>query len=283
MRVMSAEPSDGLPAEALRHYDGQDEGARLTRGPGKLELARTQELLGRHLPSTPAVIQDVGAGPGRYSFWLAREGYTVHLVDAVPRHVEEARTRALSEPGPIPASFAVGDARALAAEDGSADAVLLLGPLYHLTERADRVQALREARRVVRPDGVVFAACISRFASTLDGLARGLIDDPEFVRIVERDLADGQHRNPGDHPDYFTTAYFHRPEEVGEELAEAGLEHVRTYAVEGTGWLLSDFDARWEDPLRRERLLEAVRCTEHEPALLGASAHLLGVGRRADG
>ena len=72
--------------------------------------------------------------------------------------------------------------------DASVDAVLLLGPLYHLTERADRVRALAEGRRVLRPGGVLAAAAISRYASAVDGLFRGHLREPGFEAIVERDL-----------------------------------------------------------------------------------------------
>src|SRR5204862_5703302 len=103
------------------------------------------------------------------------------LVDPCPLHVAEARATLRS------GTARVGDARGLDEPDASFDAVLLLGPLYHLPERDDRLAALREARRVVRPGGQVFAAAISRCASAFDGMARGHLADPEFVRIVEGD------------------------------------------------------------------------------------------------
>src|SRR5262249_18839146 len=149
-----------------------------------------------------------------------------------------------------------------------------------LAERADRRAALREARRVLRPGGMLVAAAISQFASALDGLRGGYLDDPAFAAIVHRDLADGQHRNPTDHPAYFTTAFFHHPAELRQEVPAAGLTGVQVLAVEGPAWLLPDFDARWDDPGRRERLLDIVRRTEADPALLGASAHLLAVARK---
>jgi SAM-dependent methyltransferase len=164
--------------------------------------------------------------------------------------------------------------------DQSVDAVLLFGPLYHLTDRPDRVQALAEARRMLRAGGLVLAAAISRFASVLDGLVRGYLDDPQFTRIVERDLRDGQHRNVTNNPAYFTTAFFHHPEELAAEIREAGLRHEKTLAVEGPGWLLQNFAEHWEDAGRRERLLEAVRSLEAEPSVLGISAHLLAVARK---
>jgi hypothetical protein len=129
---------------------------------------------------------------------------------------------------------------------------------------------------------VVLAAAISRFASTLDGLKRCLFDDPEFGRIVERDLRDGQHRNPTGHLDYFTTTYFHRPEELAEEVEAAGLRHEATLGVEGPGWLLQDFDPWWADCGRRERLLAVARSLESEPALIGVSAHLVAVARKKE-
>ena len=101
-----------------------------------------------------------------------------------------------------------------------------MGPLYHLPDAADRVAALREAARVLAPAGLVAVAAISRYASALDGLARGLGADEAFVRIRDRDLRDGQHRNDTGRPDYFTTAYFHRPDDLREELEAAGFEDV---------------------------------------------------------
>ena len=253
---------------------------RLTAGQGALELARTQALLVRYLPQPPAVIADVGGGPGRYAIWLAERGYRVHLVDPIPLHIEQARADAAAHANSALASAEVGDARALRLPDASADAVLLLGPLYHLPERFDRVRALSEARRVCRPGGVVLAAGISRFASTLDGLRGGYLEDPAFASIAASDREDGRHSNPTGHPAYFTTAYFHRSEELALECADGGLTHEATLAVEGPGWLLGDLDARLADEPRRSVLLRALAVLESEPTLLGASAHLLAVARR---
>jgi SAM-dependent methyltransferase len=266
---MAFEP---LPPEIARHYaDGQEAG-RLGKGHNQIELARTQALLRRWLPPPPAVVLDVGGGPGVYAAWLAGRGYEVHLVDAMPLHVEQARAHRL-------ASARLGDARRLDVADGSADAVLLLGPLYHLTERGDRLTALGEARRVLRPAGVCVAAGISRFASLFDGLYNGHLADPDFRRIVERDLADGQHRNPTSR-DYFTTAFFHRPEELAAEAREAGLVVEALVGIEGPGWLLPDLDRRWTDSAERARILWAAEALEVEPSLLGLSPHHAVIARR---
>jgi SAM-dependent methyltransferase len=203
----------------------------------------------------------------------------VHLLDPVPLHVAQAAAASAQQPDAPLASAAVGDARRLAHADGAADAVLLLGPLYHLTERGDRLRALREARRVLRPGGLVFAAGISRFASLLDGLRHGLLDDAAFRAIVARDLVDGQHRNPTGHPAYFTTAFFHHPDELRAEVGEAGFVVEALVALEGPSGLVPDPDAWWADAARRERLLAAVRAVEREPSLLGLSPHLLAIGR----
>lgn len=271
-----------IPEEVRAHYADGYEARRLVRGAGRPELLRTRELIMRYLPPAPAIVLDIAGGPGVYATWLARLGYSVHLIDVLPLHVELARQASDRQPEAPLASALVGDARALPFADESAGLVLLLGPLYHLTERADRIQTLREARRVVRPGGVVLAATISRYASTLDGMFRGYLDDPAFVAIVQRDLVDGQHRNPTNHPDYFTTAYFHHPSEPRTEMEEAGLRHEATLAVEGPAWLAAQVEAHWEDATYRQRILDIVRQIEGEPSLLGMSAHLLAVGRRAE-
>jgi ubiquinone/menaquinone biosynthesis C-methylase UbiE len=273
-------PGGSLPHEAQAHYETEVERDRLSQGLGQLEFARSQEILSRYLPSPPAVIFDVGGGPGRYAYWLAGQGHRVHLIDGLPLHIEQAQQAAAKEPLHPLASLSVGDARKLEVADASGDAVLLMGPLYHLTERHDRLAALCEARRILKPDGRVFAIGISRFTSALDGLVSGYLNDPEFVRIVQRDLVDGQHRNPLNHPAYFTTAFFHSPQELQQEIEEASLRHEATLPVEGPAWLLGNFAEHWSDPCCRERLLAAIRWLEGEPSLLGVSAHLMAVGRK---
>jgi ubiquinone/menaquinone biosynthesis C-methylase UbiE len=265
----------------LAHYEQGVERERLLRGgAGRLEYLRTRELLARYLPPAPATVLDVGGGAGVYALPLAGEGYVVHLIDPVQLHVDQAReASALQRDAPL-AGAEVGDARWLLWADNSVDAVLLLGPLYHLTSREDRLQALQEAHRVVRPGGVVTAAAISRFASTYDGLLRGFLEDPKFKDIVERDVREGQHRNPTGRLEWFTTAYFHLPRELRNEATEAGFSVEALVGIEGPAWVLPDLDSWLEDPTRRSTLLEAIKRVETEPSLLGATAHILVVGRR---
>ena len=250
-------------------------------GSSQIELARTQELVMRYVPPTPAVIFDVGGGPGVYACWLAKQGYEVYLVDATPLHVELARRASQAQPDTPLASIEVGDARSLKRPDASVDVVLMFGPLYHLTERVDRLTALHEAHRILRSGGLLLAVGISRFTSALDGLRQGLFDDPSFVQIVERDLVDGLHRNPTNHPMYFTTTFFHHPKELQAEVKEGGFLYERTLPVEGPLWLSDYVVANFSDQKRREQLLALARSLEDEPSLLGASAHLLVVARKA--
>jgi ubiquinone/menaquinone biosynthesis C-methylase UbiE len=262
------------------YYGNSDEDSRLQTGWFQLEHARTQELILRHLPPAPATIIDAGGGSGAYACWLAALGYQVHLIDVVGNHVEQARVASTRQQEHPLASAEVGDARRLAHEDGSADSVLLLGPLYHLVEKADRLACLREAHRVLRPGGLVWGAGISHFASLLDSLIHGFFDDPMFAPIVARDLEDGQHRNATDNPLYFTDAYFHRPGEISRELLAAGFQVVEIVAIEGPGWLARDFERLWNDPFQRERLLGVVRKVEREPSILGSTAHIMAIGRK---
>lgn len=267
--------------EVLEYYARFAEESRLGSGAFRLEFERTKELLSRVLPTPPARVLDVGGGAGPYSAWLAERGYETHLVDVSDRLIAEARTRNAALEPPI-ASLTIADARSLPQPNGYADAVLLMGPLYHLPAAAQREAALREARRVLAPSAVLAVAAISRYASALDGLAHSRTD-PAFVRIRDQDLRDGQHRNDTGRPEYFTTAYFHRPEDLRRELESAGFADVQVYGVEGPGWMAGDFDSRWTDQAQRADLMALARTLESEPSILGASAHLLAVGRKPRG
>ncbi|MGE5829207.1 MAG: methyltransferase domain-containing protein [Micromonosporaceae bacterium] len=262
-----------MQPEIVAYYQRGGERDRLAAGDGRLEFLRTRDVLARVLPGPPASVLDVGGATGVYAAPLAAEGYRVHVVDPLPEHAEAS--------GRCPGVTAsVGDARCLAAADASVDAVLLLGPLYHLTAGAERVRVWREAARVVRPGGVVVAATISRFASMLGGFVQGFLAEPAFVDIVRSDLASGVHRNPDHRLDWFTTAYFAHPEEPPVEASAAGLAVERVVAVEGPLWMTGRLDEVLADPARTATMLELLRQVEAEPSLLGASAHLLTVARR---
>ena len=269
-----------LPDEILDYYKTGKEANRLFRGIGPLELARTKELIARYFPPPPAVAFDVGGGPGVYSCWLARCGYEVHLVDATPLHVEQAERASQKQPAHPIATIELGDARRLDHPDACADAVLLHGPLYHLTDREDRLAAIREAKRILQPGGVLLGIGISRYSSTHVGLVQGWLDDPEYLQMVKRELTDGQHIQPPNWPNLFARAFFHHPDELKAELEDAGLTHEHTLAVQGAGWLMSDFEERWKDERQRRVLLQAVRWMEKEPVALGMSPHILAVARK---
>jgi SAM-dependent methyltransferase len=192
---------------------------------------------------------------------------------------QEASTR---QPEAPLAGAHVGDARSLPWEDGAADVVLLLGPLYHLTDARDRQRTLAEAYRALKPEGVLLASAISRYASTIDGLRSGYLKDPDFAAMVERDLVDGQHRNPTGDPAFFMDNFFHHPDELRDEIATAGFAIGGIYGIEGLCCLLDDavFDEWWADETLRRRLLSIARTLEAETPLLGASGHLMAVGRK---
>ena len=270
-----------LDPDIAWYYDSAPEESRLESGTSQLEKLRTCELILRFASKPPATVLDVGGGAGAYAFWLAEQGHKVRLIDASQRLVDVARSRNEKSKHPLE-SCSVGDARALDEPDNSTDVVLLLGPLYHLVDADDRVAALREAKRVLRSGGVLIAAAISRWASALDGMSREYLSDSEFAAVVARDMTDGRHRNPTRRLEYFTTAYFHRPEELRDELAGAGFDVDGVFGIEGPGWMLPDFDERWQDEGRRSILVEVARKLESEPAVIGCSAHLMAVGRKRD-
>lgn len=261
------------------YYERGMERDRLTDGRGRLEFVRTCEIVLRQLPPPPAVVADIGGGPGRYALWLASLGYEVEHRDLMSLHVEQLGADAADAAGEHAGRVrsAVGDARDLDLPDGSVDAVLLLGPLYHLLDRADRVRALAEAARIVRPGGPVFAAAITRWAARIDGMLRErlYVAHPQVLGMI--DEIDRTGLLPPMQEGGFL-AYCHRPEELRAEVTEAGLQVTDLVSVEGPAFILSDLDARMADPADWEVALEVSRAIERVPELLGFGPHLLATG-----
>jgi SAM-dependent methyltransferase len=263
-----------VDTDIARYYARGGELTRLTAGRGRLEFLRTWDVLARVLPPAPARILDVGGATGAYAVPLAAAGYQVHVIDPIPEQVEQAS----AQPG---ITAAVGDARHLDERDESADAVLMLGPLYHLTDRADRVQAWREAGRVARPNAPIIGATISRFANFFVAFTGGYATDPDFQKILRRSLSDGVHLNVSDERTWFATAYYHHPAEIPAEVTDAGLVLDRTVAVETSLSHADGVNDVLDDPIATAALLDRLRDIEAEPSLHGSSAHLLTIAHRA--
>ncbi len=270
-------PVDDAALQA--YYARGEEADRLANGLGRVEYLRTVDVLDRVLPDPPAIVADVGGGPGRYTDHLLSVGHQVVHRDLVASHVDAVRAR--HRPGTPTGDrldAAVGDARRLDLRDASVDVVLLLGPLYHLPDAEDRRAAISEAVRVVRPGGLVVGAAISRHAVLLDGILLKRVD-LAYPQILG--LLDGV-RDTGVLPPLFEgsfNGYTHRPDEFRDEFVDAGLTVEHVISVEGIALALGDLDDRLDDPAERERLLSVLRLVESEPDLIGLGPHLLAVGR----
>jgi SAM-dependent methyltransferase len=255
------------------YRDRYVEDDRLARsGHGQLEFLRTQELIRRHLPKPPARILDVGGATGVHARWLAADGHEVELVDPLEEHVARA-----AQVGDFTAS--VGDARDLAQPDDSVDVTLLLGPLYHLVDPADRLRALREAHRVTRPGGLVVAVGISRYAGLLEWGNNGRLTEADVPTFTDL-LSTGLHH---DDPNGFTTAYFHSVGELTAEFAMAGLTAVIEFGVEGPAAHTLENAGPDDIPRLMPAATTLARLVERDPAMIAASLHYLAVGRSVDG
>ena len=269
---MSLSSAMDVEEAAVRaYYERGEERDRLSDGRGQLEFIRTIEILARRLPPLPAVIADIGGGPGRYALWLASLGYQVEHRDLMPLHVSQLQADAVGAPG---IRTAIGDARELDLPDSSADAVLLLGPLYHLAKRTERIAAIREAARILRPGGSLFAAAISRWATRIDGVIANRIYLKYPAALDAIDEAERTGVFPPLHAAAFT-AYSHRPGDLRAELTEAGFEVSDLVSVEGPAVVLPDLDARMADPADRAVILDGARTLESVPELVGFGPHLL--------
>jgi ubiquinone/menaquinone biosynthesis C-methylase UbiE len=242
-----------------------------------MEMAVTLRALTDHLPAAPASVLDCGGGPGRYAIELAGRGYQVTLFDLSSECLDLARAKA-NEAAVELDGVVQGSATDLSAyESGSFDAVLLLGPLYHLIEDADRQRALAEARRVLKPDGVIFAAFISRYAIVRYKAVR----DPMWIMETERveQLLDTGVVGPREPDGVEFVAHYIHPPEVAPLLSGAGFEMITLLGAEGVVHMIEDRLAElpsepWEAWVDLNYRLAG------DPSILSCSGHLLAVARK---
>ncbi|HAT4125211.1 TPA: class I SAM-dependent methyltransferase [Clostridium perfringens] len=268
--------------EVLKFYNDGAEKGRLERGLGKVELYRTKEIIKRYINKENNVIYDVGGGIGIYSSWLANMNNEVHLLELAPWAVEYAK-RNQNENNEFVSE--VCDARNINREDESADAILLMGPLYHLQNKSERLRVLNEAKRVLKKGGILFSVGISKFSSTTWALStygrdNNFLDDDIYINMIEKELLSGIHNRPKEYPYFISQSYFHTPLELRQEIESVGLTTIQKYAIEGSIWITPDLNEKWEDKKSRERLLNILMLTENEESIMGISPHFMIISKK---
>ena len=272
--------------EIYEFYNNGAEIGRLERGLGIVEFHRTKEILSRYIDKGE-VVYDIGGGIGMYAAWLAKKGNEVHLIELAENTVEYAKANIMQDCRFVAET---GNALQVNRPDESADVVLLMGPLYHLRDREDRLQSLREAFRVLKKGGLLVAAGISMFSSMTWALSVygekknenlvEFLDDPVFFNMIKGEMTTGDHIRPKEYPKFIAEAYFTTSEEMKSEIAEVGFAVEKAIAVEGYIWFTPHLQEKWMDEASRERLLDIVRITETEPEMMGMSPHFLVVARK---
>ncbi|MEA1876351.1 MAG: methyltransferase domain-containing protein [Bacteroidota bacterium] len=259
-------------------YSETSELDRLKYGLGPLEFERNKELINRYLPETGGIILDIGGGPGVYSSWLAQQGFEVHLIDPVEKHIEQARKKFSKLKNPFTSHL--GEARKLSFQDDFADLIIFHGPLYHLQDKKDRIKALKEAKRVMKTNGIILAFAISYTASTLVGLIQGVLTQSDFYKMSMAELQTGIHEAPDSMAGVLPKGYYHRPEELRSEIEEAGFTHLATLPVEGLIWLDKNYFDTRSDQDKKDRMMKLLLQTENDPNLLAFSPHILAIGEK---
>lgn len=254
-----------------RFYDEEyDEWPRLERH--RIEFDITKRYLDEYLVGTSLKVFDIGGGPGRYAIYLAGKGHQVTLLDLSKRHILIAMEEAAKQGVELEACIH-GNALELADYDRDYDAVLLMGPLYHLTDLKDRQKAIEEALLRLRPGGLIFAAFISGYAPVHDNLKYLYeLDSPEGVLAYISGAP-----NPPDSG--FTTSYFCSPQEARDLMAGFGLKELAFAAVENILCTKEqEINALPEE--QYQNWLEVCYQLGRDPNLWGAGEHLLYIGEK---
>ncbi len=273
--IITAQQSTKSTIEQYYDSDAQIEWNRLERH--RMEFAVTMRTLTSYLPPAPQSLLDVGGGPGRYALSLASLGYQVTLLDLSQSNLDFAEQKA-QESNQIIQKYIHGNALNLSnLRLGTFDAVLLLGPLYHLLTSQEREQAVREAWQVLRPGGLFFASFITRYAAFRD-----LAKTAPLIFVHMRDTWEEILRTGVYHGGQgvgFTDAYFAHPAEIKPLMERVGFETLNLVGCQG----IIAANEELVNELTGEALQAWVDVNYRlgqEPSLHGAADHLLYVGRK---
>ena len=281
-----------IDTAVLARYNAGMERSRLRTGEGLLEFERTKEILLEELPKPPAVIYDIGGAYGEYSWWLASLGYEVHLFDLSETNIAMSAELAAEYPGVRLATAAVADARSVPRPDKSADAILLMGPLYSITEYEERILAIEESRRLLKDEGLLFSAALTPYSVLIPRLAsyhketsriRNELDDLAVMSMIERALEDGCYINPDmkiiNHG--LGSSHLHTAKAPREELSTGGFDTASVHGVMGGAWLAPNLDELLANEKTKGVLMKTVRMLDTHVEIIGLSGHLLAVSKKS--
>ena len=276
-----------IDTAVLAGYNAGIERNRLRTGIGLIEFERTREILLEKLPKPPAVIYDIGGGYGEYSWWLASLGYEVHLFDLSETNITMSADLAPEYPEAKLACASVCDARSVPRPDNSADAILLMGPLYSITEYEERILAIRECRRLLKSNGILLSAALTPYSVLIPRLARyhtddspkrKELDDPAVISMIERAMEDGCYINPEKKiASGLGSSHLHTAKALREELSDGGFNTTSVHGVMGGAWLAPNLDELLATPDIKAMLMKTVRMLDAHEEIIGLSGHLLAV------
>jgi len=265
-------------SKIINYYNQFDEWGRLDREP--VEFQVNWHFIKKYIPNKGNIL-DNGAGPGKYSMKLAKEGYQVTLTDLTPKLVEIAKGKAME----LNLSnqfngFYVEDARNLSNMDEEQfDASLMLGPMYHLQNENDRIRAIQELHRVTKENGVVFVAFMSRIRHVINSLSNPENWKPnnqidEIKKFSETGCFD--HSDEG----RFTGAYYFEIDEIKEFMESNGFECIELIGSNIGTFLSNENWQYWNEKGEGNKLINLLKERANDPSVLGLSSHLLFIGKK---
>ncbi len=263
-------------SDITAHYnnDPEREDSRLERH--QLEYELTWRYLNRYLPASGAILE-IGAASGRYTVELTKRGYAVTATDLSAVLLDRCKQRLIEAALADNVRLIVTDARDLSVLGKQEfDAVLLMGPLYHLIEEADRMLAIKQASNHLRKGGLIFSAFVSRYGLLGDLMKKyphWIERQSEARSVIERG------RDPDDLPRVGFRGYFARVPEIAPLHESIGFD---TQVLAGIEPAISADDDSFNrlQGTQRQLWLDLLYEISTEPSTIGASRHLLYVGRK---
>ncbi|MCL2518800.1 MAG: class I SAM-dependent methyltransferase [Oscillospiraceae bacterium] len=263
------------------YYNVFNEWGRLGNPEGRLEFELSILIITSHLPQK-AEILDLGGGPGRYTIELAKLGHSLHLADLSQTLLDEARKRideleienvkSITQINAVDLSFY---------GDNSFDAVLLFGPLYHLTNETERFSCVKEVNRVLKPNGLVFASFIPYLTGAIGVVGRMFyFPDQVSVETLKRVFEQGIFNNLADRG--FQEGYYPTSDELASLFNENGFSKILLRSIRGWGSNREEqiFKLKTDDPEKYEVVIELINQTADDPSIIEMCSHAIYIGQK---